>query len=116
MAGVGLPPTYVLISESALSNTNYTADFTTLVHPVIHYHYADDPPICPQGTKSNLLVMDYDPASTELPAVSSLTPSLAVDDVTVSDAPGASSTLSSTSLPVNSNLYIIRTLALVNDK
>jgi len=111
----GGPPTYVLISESALSNTNYSADFATLVHPVIHYRYADDPPICPQGNKSNLLVMDFDPTSSNPPAVSSLTPDLAVDNVTVSDAPGVVST-ASTGVVSNSNLFIIRTLALANDK
>jgi len=114
----GSPPTYVLVSESALSSTNYSTDFATLVHPVIHYRYADDPPLCTQGFNANFLVMDYDPASPETPTVSSLSSNLAVDNVTISDAPGviAGSAGSSSGSPSNSNLYIIRTLAVVNEK
>jgi hypothetical protein len=114
----GNPPIYVLVSESALSNTNYSTNLATLVHPVIHYRYADDPPLCIQGTNTNFLVMDFDPSAPEIPIVSSLSPNLAVDNVTVSDAPGAGSTGSptSTSTNLNSNLYIIRTLALTNEK
>jgi hypothetical protein len=112
----GGPPTYVLVSESALSSTNYSADFATLVHPVIHYRYADDPPICPPASKTNLLVMDFDPTSSNPPTVSSLTPTLAIDNVTVSDAPGVGSFGSVTIAPTNNNLYVIRTLALANEK
>jgi len=84
---------------------------------LVHYRYADDPPLCPAEAGSSLLVMDFDPASPGSPTVSSLSPRLAVDNVAVLDAPGAGSTGYTTgSASSNNNLYIVRTLALSNDK
>jgi len=115
--GVNGPPCYVLISESALSNVNYSTDQASLVHPVVHYRYADDPPLCPPEGGSSLLVMDFDPLSPSSLAVSSLSPHLAVDNVAVLDAPGAGSAGYTTgSSSSNNNLYIIRTLALSSEK
>ena len=111
-------PRYVLISESALSSTNYSTELATLVHPIIHYRYADDPPICPQGSKANLLIMDFDSTAMNTPILSSLTPNLAVDNVVVSEAPGAVLGASGSDVGVMSNnyMYVIRTLALSNEK
>lgn len=114
-SGHGLPR-YVLISESALSSTNYSTELATLVHPIIHYRYADDPPICPQGSKANLLVMDIDSVAMNTPIVSSLTPNLAVDNVTISEAPGAGLGGSDAGVSSNNYMYVIRTLALSNEK
>ena len=111
-------PTYILISESTLSSVNPSVDLASLVHPVIHYRYADDPPIVPQGDKTSLLVMEFDTSSPTTPIVSSLSPNLAVDNVTVSDAPGAGAISGSPANHTsnNNNLYIINTLTLSNEK
>jgi hypothetical protein len=111
------PPCFVLISESALSNTNYSTEHASLVHPIVHYRYADDPPLCPTEAGTSLLMMDFDPTSPNSFTVSSLSPHLAIDNVAVSEAPGAGSAGYINGSPSsNNNLYVIRTLAVSNDK
>ncbi|EJD55661.1 hypothetical protein AURDEDRAFT_179374 [Auricularia subglabra TFB-10046 SS5] len=79
------PPYYVLAAVASPSTAS-----SALVHPVIHYHYADDPPLSlsPSATR-NTLIMDFDPENPSQPVVHSLSPALAVTGVRVSEAPGA---------------------------
>ncbi|KAI0361710.1 hypothetical protein OH77DRAFT_456000 [Trametes cingulata] len=104
------PPYYVLVSHSqSLSNPAAPAS-TSLSHPVIEYHYADDPPnsLLPQHPGEHILVLDYDPARPGSPSVKSLSPDLAISAVKVTDAPGAA-VAGEPPLRTNNSMYLIET-------
>ncbi|KAI0374244.1 hypothetical protein BV20DRAFT_987288 [Pilatotrama ljubarskyi] len=104
------PPYYVLVSHSqSLSNPAAPAS-TSLSHPVIEYHYADDAPISllPQHPGECVLVLDYDPARPASPTVKSLSPDLAISAVKVTDAPGAA-VAGEPALSSNNSMYLIET-------
>ncbi|KAI0669977.1 hypothetical protein C8Q78DRAFT_157696 [Trametes maxima] len=85
------PPYYVLIAHSQALSNPAAPPSSSLSHPVIEYHYADDPPasLLPQYPGEHVLVLDYDPARSASPTAKSLSPDLAVSAVKVADAPGA---------------------------
>nr|VWO96672.1 Carrier domain-containing protein [Ganoderma boninense] len=85
------PPYYVLISHSQCLNSASVPTSTSLSHPVIEYHYADDAPasLLPQHAGEHVLVLDYDPGQSGAPIVKSLSPHLLVSALKVADAPGA---------------------------
>ena len=83
----------------------------TLTHPTIQYQFRDDPPLSyPNTQHAHVLVMDYDPASSELVQVQSLSPQLAVISLKVSDAPGAGS-ITEDDEQKNNKMYVIETVA-----
>ncbi|CDO72317.1 hypothetical protein BN946_scf184977.g14 [Trametes cinnabarina] len=103
------PPYYVLIAHSQSLSNPAAPPSTTLSHPVIEYHYADDPPnsLLPQQLGEHVLVLDYDPASPGPPTVKSLSSDLAVSAVKVVDAPGAA--VAGERALRNNNMYVITT-------
>ncbi|KAI0824239.1 hypothetical protein BC628DRAFT_1420323 [Trametes gibbosa] len=106
------PPYYLLVSHSqSLGNTAAPAS-SSLSHPVIEYHYADDPPnsLLPQFPGEHVLVLDYDPARPASPTVKSLSADLAISAVKVADAPGAAVAGESTRTS-NNSIYVIETTA-----
>ncbi|KAL1952027.1 hypothetical protein VTO73DRAFT_1176 [Trametes versicolor] len=103
------PPRYLLVSHGqSLSNPAAPAT-TSLSHPVIEYHYADDAPtsLLPQPGE-HVLVLDYDPARPASPTVKSLSPDLAISAVKVTDAPGAA-VAGEPPFRSNNNMYVIET-------
>lgn len=91
------PPYFVLASVASAASAS-----SSLVHPVIHYQYADDelPPLGAM-TAQHTLIMDFNPTRPTQPIVHSLSPALAVTGVRVSDAPGA---------PPDAKIYVIDTV------
>lgn len=85
------PPYYILVSQSSTLNNPSGPASTSLSHPIIEYHYADDSPhaLLPQYPGEHILVIDYDPARFQTPAVKSLSADLAVTGLRITDAPGA---------------------------
>ncbi|KIK71202.1 hypothetical protein GYMLUDRAFT_132526, partial [Collybiopsis luxurians FD-317 M1] len=77
------PPYYILFSTQPASSS-------TLGHPTIQYHYADDSPLAllPQHPDEHVLLLDYDPNS-QKPIVTSTSRTLAVTGVKIGEAPGA---------------------------
>ncbi|KAI0778107.1 hypothetical protein BD413DRAFT_506836 [Trametes elegans] len=103
------PPYYILVAQSqALYNPAAPAP-TSLSHPVIEYHYADDAPnsLLPQRPGEHVLVLDYDPARPGTPSVKSLSPDLVVSAVKVADAPGAA--VAGEPALRNNSIYVIET-------
>ncbi|EJF66629.1 hypothetical protein BD309DRAFT_949702 [Dichomitus squalens] len=105
------PPYYVLISHSQSLNIPSVPTSTSLSHPVIEYHYADDAPISllPQYPGEHVLVLDYDPGRPGTPTVKSLSPDLVVSALKVADPPGAS-VAGEPAITNNSNIYVIETI------
>ncbi|THH20228.1 hypothetical protein EW146_g1102 [Bondarzewia mesenterica] len=110
------PPHYVLISHSC-QPANSSAPSTSLSHPIIQYHYADDSPLSllPRSSNEHVLVLDYDSAEAANARTQSIGGSLAVIGVKVTDAPGASSASEEDSAQ-NNNMYILTTTTLCDDK
>lgn len=104
------PPYYVLISHSQSLASPAPAS-SSLCHPIIEYHYADDPPasLLPQHPAEHVLVLDYEPAQSGLaaPTVKSLSPALIVSALKVTDAPGAA--VAGEPALRNNSMYVIET-------
>ncbi|KAH9898478.1 hypothetical protein C8Q73DRAFT_788658 [Cubamyces lactineus] len=103
------PPYYVLIAHSQSLSNPAQPPSTSLSHPVIEYHYADDAPdsLLPRSPDEHVLVLDFDPARPGSPTVKSLSPDLAVSAVKVVDAPGAA--VAGEPALSNNNMYVITT-------
>ena len=104
------PPYYVLVAQShALNNPNALPGPTSLSHPVIEYHYADDRPedLLPQDPDQHVLVLDYDPGSLAAPTVRSLSHNLVVSALKITDAPGAA--VAGEPALRNNSMYVIET-------
>ena len=90
------PPHYIFVSQGNLpaaggaGQSALTAPMLTF--PIIHYHYADDPPLSliPSKDRDNQphIILDYDPASGQPAVVRSVSEGLAVTGIKVTDAPG----------------------------
>ncbi|KAH9937618.1 uncharacterized protein B0H18DRAFT_971459 [Fomitopsis serialis] len=95
------PPFYILVSH----NNPLATTSTTLSHPVIEYHYADDSPhsLLPQYPGERILVIDHDPNRNTPPAAKSLSSDISVTNVKVSGAAGAGG------LDEEHNMYILET-------
>lgn len=104
-----LPPHYIILTQSQLSPSSSTrAEPTaqTLVHPIIHYHYADDPPLSllPTNPNQSYIILDVDPADpSQTPIVNSISEDMVVVGVKVNDAPGAEGDR-------NARMYTIETM------
>ena len=103
------PPYYVLVAQSHALGGPATAAPTSLSHPAIEYHYADDVPgaLLPQVPGQQVLVLDYDPGRPGPPTVRSLSHDLVVSSVKVTDAPGAA--VAGEPALRNNNMYVIET-------
>ncbi|KZT06893.1 uncharacterized protein LAESUDRAFT_812554, partial [Laetiporus sulphureus 93-53] len=105
------PPYYVLVAHSSpLSNPAPTS--SSLSHPVIEYHYADDSPraLLPHYPGEHVLVIDYDPNRGSSPTVKSLSADVAVTGLRITDAPGADE------LNRNNKMYILETTAVPEER
>jgi len=104
------PPFFVLVSQK---QSPLTAGPSSLIHPVIQYHYADDSPdaFLPGYPGEQVLVIDYDPAAaiSSPPVVQSLSEAAAVSRVKVTDAPGAAIAAKEDPVRRNEKMYIIET-------
>jgi hypothetical protein len=100
------PPYYVLVAHS-LTAPSAAGPSTTLSHPTIEYHYADDSPhnLLPETPGEHVLVLDYN--TPIMPTSQSLSSELAVKGVKVADAPGAGVALDEG--PRNNKIYVIET-------
>jgi hypothetical protein len=124
MADEDLPPHYILLSQttlpnSSLSGTGAQASSTTatptLAFPMIHYHYADDPPLSlipsskgKETEQQQYIILDYDPGSPHAPLlVRSISDGLAVVGVKVTDAPGIGQGVDDGR---NTHMYVIDTV------
>ncbi|KAJ7169592.1 hypothetical protein C8R46DRAFT_1217272 [Mycena filopes] len=85
-----------------------------LVHPAIHYHYADDNPraLIP-ALDEHVLILDYDPHSDAPPTVQSISPSISVTGVRVEEAPGAAAEGDAAR---NDRMFIIDTTTSAQDR
>jgi hypothetical protein len=111
-------PEFVLVSQSPLPPPQASSSSTgppiapSLIHPLIHYHYADDPPLSllPPVSGAQVLVMDFDPSSSNPPRVQSLSEDVVVTGVQVTEAAteGREGT--------NSNMYLVETLVPVQQR
>ncbi|KAH8120125.1 hypothetical protein DFH11DRAFT_1721984 [Phellopilus nigrolimitatus] len=108
------PPFYLLLqhtnANSSAASSSAPANFS---HPLIEYHFADDPAsaLLPTSADERVIVLDYDsPASA--PVVQSLHADFAVASVKVTDAPGAAAAASRDGESTrNDKMYIIETIA-----
>ncbi|KAF8605190.1 hypothetical protein BDV93DRAFT_605663 [Ceratobasidium sp. AG-I] len=98
-----VPPRYTIVSLTPLAEPDIEAPPPLLIHPQIHYQYADDPPTAipvSLSSEAQVLYMDFNPDDPSQTRVRSASNSLVSTGLAVSDAVGA--------LPVeNSHLYII---------
>jgi hypothetical protein len=104
------PPHYILYSHSPLS----AAPSTSLGHPVIQYHYADDSPLAllPQAPDEHVLLLEFDPSSPSAPTAKSISRNIAVTGLKIAEAPGAAAEEN----PKNSTMYILETTTIADDK
>ncbi|KAG7450333.1 uncharacterized protein BT62DRAFT_927648 [Guyanagaster necrorhizus] len=109
MASNKPPPYYILFSNSSLS----PAPSTTLGHPAIQYHYADDSllSLLPQYPQEHVLLLDYDPSSSAPPAVKSISKNMSVTGLKIEDAPGVAAVDESGTKRVE-KMFIIETTML----
>jgi len=109
------PPHYILVSHTCQYSAAAVPS-TTLSHPIIQYHYADDTPVplLPTSPDEPVLVLDYDPSQPTTYRAQSIGGSISVTGVRVTDAPGA---IAIDEEPQRSNqMYILETTALCDEK
>lgn len=115
------PPYYILVSHSPLDSQNTSS---TLSHPVVQYHYADDSPLAllPHTPDEHVLVLDYTDLtssgvdSASVPTVKSISRNLAVTGVKVSEAPGAATAHEELQINRNDKMYIVETCTTTEDR
>lgn len=110
------PPFYILISHTPVLTNQLAPVPTTLIHPVIEYHYADDSPrsLLPQHPDEHVLVLDYDPSKGPIPTVKSLSKDLAITGVKITDAPGAGAIEDEPTR--NRNMHVLETMTSPEEK
>lgn len=108
------PPYYILVSHSTLVNTTGGTSPTSLGHPIIQYHYADDSPLSllPHTADEHVLVLDYDNVAT----MKSISKNLAVTGIKVSEAPGAAAAHDELKIERNDKIYILETCTTMEDR
>lgn len=109
MSSLAEPPYYVLISHRQLSSEPSIPASSTLSHPTIEYHYADDAPhsLLPQFPGEHVVVLDYDHANNASANAKSLSSELAVTGLRMTEPPGAG--VAQEPSNKNSKMYIIET-------
>ena len=82
------PPLYVLVAHSTLPTQNPSQSSSTLVDPVIQYHFADDDPraLLPDFPGETVIVLDYHPDFSEGFSAQVLSGNSVVTGVQVKDA------------------------------
>ncbi|EIM92859.1 uncharacterized protein STEHIDRAFT_107243 [Stereum hirsutum FP-91666 SS1] len=111
------PPFYILVSHSAHATTS-SAPTTTLSHPIIEYHYANEGSphdLLPRTPGEQVLILDYEPSQIANIFSRSVAGNTAVTGVKVTDAPGAGGA-DVVDPSRNNKMYIIETMALQEDK
>ncbi|KAB5592391.1 hypothetical protein CTheo_4155 [Ceratobasidium theobromae] len=88
-----LAPRYILISQTSLPSKSESEPApTTLVHPIIHYQYADDAPTAiplSLSSDAHIIYLDFDPINTSHTQARSASDSIVATGLTLSDAAGA---------------------------
>jgi hypothetical protein len=129
MGEAHLPPHYILLSQTTLPATSSSPSLSSgagahaisttptpaLTFPLIHYHYADDPPLSliPSGKgkdtgQQHYIILDYDPHAPHAPfLVRSISDGLAVVGVKVTEAPGIGRGVDEER---NTSMYMIETV------
>lgn len=110
------PPHYIFVSQGSLPAAGGAGQSTltapVLTFPIIHYHYADDPPLSliPSKDRDNQphIILDYDPASGQPPVVRSVSEGLAVTGIKVTDAPGV---IKGVAKDKNPNMFVIEAVS-----
>ncbi|OBZ79214.1 hypothetical protein A0H81_00717 [Grifola frondosa] len=112
MTSTAEPPYFILIAHNQSTNISATPASTSLSHPTIQYHYADDDPraLLPQFPGEHVLVLDYDSAKSPSPTLKSLSADLAVTGLKVCDAPGAG--VVEEECARNDKMYVLETTTL----
>lgn len=108
------PPHYLLVSLSSLERSSgFTSN--SLAHANVEYRYADDSPLTllPRHPDEHVLVLNHDPVKGEVPAVQSTSPHMAVTNVKVSVAPGASTGEDHTR---NDNMFVVEVVSTSDDQ
>jgi len=100
-------PYYVMLSQSNLVSPSTTS----LVHPIIQYHFADDNPhdILPTHEGESVIILDYEPGKVT-PLVESASRNIAVTGIKVTDAP-PSGTPTDGEPRRNDNMFILETIS-----
>ncbi|CAE6428355.1 unnamed protein product [Rhizoctonia solani] len=100
------PPQYVLVSQCAIPREDDPeGSRTTLLHPQVHYQYADDPPTAiPMSlpAEAQVIYLDFDPSNPSHTQVRSASNAIFATDLVVLDAAG-------TSAAEHPHLYVIGT-------
>jgi len=117
------PPYYILVSHSNVSN-NIAASragpsSTSLGHPVIQYHYADDSPLSllPKTPDEHVLILDSnDTYMNAIPTIKSISKNIALTGVKVSEAPGAAAAHDELKVKRNDKMYILETCTTMEEK
>ena len=107
-------PCYIFVSNSSLLSATQAAPSSLLLHPSIQYHYQDDSPLdlLPRSEDEHILVLDYDPTGQSQPSAKSVSNTIAVTFLKVTDAPGAAVSGSDEFTIKNDKMYIIHTSTL----
>lgn len=102
------PPVYVLLQP------NHSSAPASFAHPVIEYHFTDDPAtiLLPSSEHESVLVVDYTSRDVA-PAVQSLHPGIAISGLKIVDAPGVSAPPPDAKVP-NDKIYIIETVSSID--
>ncbi|OCH96483.1 hypothetical protein OBBRIDRAFT_743164 [Obba rivulosa] len=110
MSSLAEPPFYVLVSHRQPSAEPSIPTSSTLSHPTIEYHYADDAPhsLLPQFPGEHVIVLDCDPAHSVHANAKSLSSELAVTGLRVTDPPGAG--VAHEQPNRNGKMYIVETM------
>lgn len=100
------PPYYILFSTQP-------ANSSSLGHPTVQYHYADDSPLSllPQHADEHVLLLEYNQGSL-MPTVTSTSRTMAVTGMKVEEAPGAAVAEDRH----NDRMYIIEATSVLEDK
>ena len=101
------PPFYILLQHATGGAQTTSTSASNFVHPVIEYHFADDPPsaLLPTSDTEAIVIIDYD-GPDQPPTVRSLHSDLAVTGVKITDAPGAAAA----NPRRNDKMYVLETV------
>ncbi|KLO07572.1 hypothetical protein SCHPADRAFT_836480 [Schizopora paradoxa] len=104
-------PYFIMLSQSTMPLAGENPSTSSLVHPVIQYHFADDNPhdILPRYDGESVIILDYERGRVP-PLVESASKNIAVTGIKVTDAP-PSSVPSDGETRRNDNMFIIETIS-----
>lgn len=101
------PPFYILLQHAQGGLQTVPSTASNFVHPVIEYHFADDPPsaLLPTSDAEAVVIIDYEGPGFP-PSARSLHPELAIAGMKITDAPGAAAAHPRR----NDRMYVLETI------